>query len=613
MVLCSVEKRFAAVRPSGARNVNQKGVLGIRGSNRYRQLLRVDATYPPLKLNLEGALARVPGNYWLAALAGLLLALAFPKCDIAGLAWVAPGLLLVSAIPRYQGRTFRTGFVGGLVYRLASLYWILLIPTAWPLKGVVILGWIALAAYCALYQGAWVWLVWRVFPMEKRNSNEGFGASVGVIASVVWPIRMLWCLFAAALWVGLEMVQARFLTGFPWDPLGVSQYQMLPLIQIVSITGIYGISFLLVWISTALVCSCAILLKSERRRSWMTDLFLPMLLIASLFAFGMHRAMQTPNAPRHLRAALVQPSIPQTMIWDPTEEQTRFQQVLEWSRKALSEQPKAELLVWPEAAVPGLFLWNTNKYGGKSVFEWITDLAREQQIWIIMGADDAEPFPDGRVNYYNSSFLVSPQGEVLAKYRKRRLVIFGEYVPFSHWLPFVSKMVGSEGEFTPGKEPVAFAMPSLHVVTSVLICFEDIFPHLARDYAQSDTDFLLNLTNNGWFGESAAQWQHAASAIFRAVENNLPLVRCSNNGLTCWVDRNGRMNNVYFDDSKNVYRAGYKVVEVPLRAEGKYEPTFYRKHGDLFGWSCCAAAGLVWLRHEWRRRRARRGISGAPA
>lgn len=558
-----------------------------------------------MKLKLEDR-----SHYGLALLSGLLLALAFPKFEVAGLAWIAPGLMLASAAGLRRGGVFRIGFIAGLIYHMVALYWILLIPMGLPWKGIVVLGWILLSAYCALYQGAWVWLVWRIFPDRGTESSDGILGSLRMIGSVSSPARIVWGLFGGVAWVALEMIQARFITGFPWGLLGVSQYQMLPLIQVVSITGIYGISFLLVWVSMGLLCAGAILLSEPaRRRTWVADLFLPVVLIALLFAMGMHRILHTPAVPGEIRAALIQPSIPQTMIWDPNEQQTRFQQVLELSRKALAEQPKADLLVWPEAAVPGVFLWDTNTAGGKTVFEWITEFAREHQIWLVMGADDAEPFPDGRVNYYNSSFLVSPQGEVLSKYRKRRLVIFGEYVPFSRWIPFLSKMVQSEGEFTPGKEPVAFRMPSLKIVTSVLICFEDIFPHLVREYAQPDTDFLLNLTNNGWFGESASQWQHAASAMFRAVENNLPLVRCANNGLTCWVDRNGRMHNVYFPESKNIYQAGYKIVQIPVGSTGKYVPTFYRKHGDLFGWLCSAVAALGWLRFEWKKRSGRRSAS----
>ena len=178
-------------------------------------------------------------------------------------------------------------------------------------------------------------------------------------------------------------------------------------------------------------------------------------------------------------------------------------------------------------------------------------------------------------------------------YQKRRLVIFGEYVPLSRWLPFLKDFTGVQGEFTPGKRPVPFLLPDLKVKTSVLICFEDIFPHLTREYVEEDTDFLLNLTNNGWFGESAAQWQHAASAVFRAVENGLPLVRCANNGLTCWVDPQGRMNEVYFPGTKDIYGVGCKIIRVPVLAGQKRAPTLYRRYGDWFGWGCVGFSVLI--------------------
>jgi len=212
-----------------------------------------------------------------------------------------------------------------------------------------------------------------------------------------------------------------------------------------------------------------------------------------------------------------------------------------------------------------------------------------------VGADDAELRP-GRLDdpdYFNSSFLISPEGGVMAGYRKRKLVMFGEYVPLSRWLPFLKDFTGVHGDFTPGKGPVPFELADLRVETSVLICFEDIFPHVVRAYVESDTDFLLNLTNNGWFGESAAQWQHAAGAVFRAVENGLPLVRCSNNGLTCWVDARGRMHNVFFESSKDVYQAGTKIVHVPLLAGKQRSPTFYTRHGDLFGWGCVGLGAVA--------------------
>ena len=139
--------------------------------------------------------------------------------------------------------------------------------------------------------------------------------------------------------------------------------------------------------------------------------------------------------------------------------------------------------------------------------------------------------------------------------------------------------------------------------TSVLICFEDIFPHLAREAVEEDTDFLVNLTNNGWFGESAAQWQHATSALFRAVENGLPLLRCSNNGLTCWVDAQGRRRQIFRDGGGSVYGPGFMTAEIPLLAPGeKHPPTFYHQHGDWFGWACVAVAATTLVLRLWRRK-----------
>src|SRR5439155_15193835 len=137
------------------------------------------------------------------------------------------------------------------------------------------------------------------------------------------------------------------------------------------------------------------------------------------------------------------------------------------------------------------------------------------------------------------------------------------------------------GSFTRGERAVTFSMPDLHAKAAVLICFEDVFPHLTRSSVEEGTDFLLNLTNNGWFGKSAAQWQHAADAVFRAVENGLPLVRCTNNGLTCWIDAQGRLHEVYFPGSKDVYGPGFKLARIPLRVPGQERsPTIYNRVGD---------------------------------
>ena len=539
----------------------------------------------------------------LAIIGGLLSAAAFPKIGVAGFAWVAPGLILSSALGANGRRAFRLGYAAGLAYFLTSLYWLLNIPVA---KIFPSLAWAGLSAFLAVYMGCWVWLCWRLAPGQPMGSaasaeSPGFRDGCERLLAAHWGQRTLWALSCAALWVTWEMVQARLFTGFPWNLLGASQYRMLPLIQIASWTGIYGVSFLAVWFSVSGLSAVAYLFcLAQQSRRWIGgELALPFLVVMAIIYFGV-RVVVAPSTGPSLKLALVQPSIPQRWIWSPADSARRFEQLLALSEQALTNRP--QVLVWPEAAAPGFIRWQTN------IYQAVSNLVQRHQVWLVMGGDDAVPrndAPDAPMDAYNSSFLVSPQGALQAVYRKQRLVIFGEYLPLHRWLPFLEEWTGM-GSFTAGRAPVPFRIPELGVTMSVLICFEDIFPHHTRAYVEEDTDFLLNLTNNGWFGESAAQWQHAASAIFRAVENRVPLVRCANNGLTCLVDPFGRVSQVFFPGSNDIYGVGVKVVEVPLLGGHPRTPTFYRRFGDVFGWSCVLWSGLLvgetWLRAGRQRR-----------
>lgn len=529
---------------------------------------------------------------WPAALAaGLLWAAAFPQFGLAGLAFIAPGALLAAALGTDGRRAFRLGYAAGLAHYLAALHWLLHIPVH---KLAPFTGWIALAAFLALFPACWVWLCWRCFPvpLDRPAPGQAPGPALRRFAATSWPQRLAWTLACAALWVAWEMIQARIFTGFPWNLLGSSQYRQLPLIQITSVTGIYGVSFLAAWVSVCLLSSAALLAGGSRdARLWKSDLALPLLVGVSLLAWGVRAALRPLDTGTPVKLALIQPSIPQRWIWDEQESSRRFAQLLELSARALADKP--DVVVWPEAAVPRMARWDAD------LSQAITNFARRHGVWMVIGSDDAEPArrpaPGREYEVSNAAFLVSPEGRFLARYRKQRLVIFGEYIPFARWLPFLERWTGM-GSFTPGDGPVPFDLPGLRCRVAPLICFEDIFPHGVRQHVEEDTDFLLNLTNNGWFGESAAQWQHAAAAVFRAVENGLPLVRCANNGLTCWVDAQGRLHQVYFPGTTDVYGAGFKTVEVPRRAAGPRPATPYRRHGDVFGWTCVAWGAWVVLR-----------------
>ena len=546
-----------------------------------------------MKKLLENKFVR--SGHLLAIGAGLLLAAAFPgmaTLGIAGFAWIAPALMLAAAHGKTGGQAFRLGYVAGISFWLASLYWLLLIPVA----GFPILAWAALSAFVALYFGVWTWLF------------------AGKIGTGTWARRNLWALAGAATWVGLEMIRARFLGGFPWNLLGTSQFQLTPLIQIAAVAGVYGVSFLVVWVSLSLFSAGrAIFSRPDARFAWQPEIFLPLLVVASLFAFGslqMRTKPATAAAPAPLRLTLIQPSVPQALIWDSSGNSNRFQQLLALTEKALTN--KTDLLLWPEAALPEF---------DDASYAAITNLVRTHHVWMIFNADDAVWRPDARdkndYDVFNSAFLFNPDGQLLSVYHKQKLVIFGEYIPLVRWLPFVKWFTPIQGGYEAGDKPATFEIgwgdgwgetPSSpdsnekiirlggisphHAKISPLICFEDMFPHTARDSARDDTDFLVNLTNDGWFGAGAEQWQQCAAGIFRAVENGLPLVRSCNNGVTCWIDAHGRVRQIFKDATGTIYGPGWLTLELPLPVE-KPAPTFYNRHGDWFGWMCVAVTVLV--------------------
>lgn len=510
-------------------------------------------------------LKKLATTYGLAALAGIFISLGFAPANLHAAAWLGPGLMLFCAAGQPRRRQFALGFTAGFVFFLSSLYWLLFMPLTWlGIPFVPALGWVALSAYSALYFGAWVWFCWRCAPTEP------------------WK-RMAWAFFCAVAWTALEFMRGRFLGGFPWNFLGTSQYQILPVIQIASYTGVFGVSFLMVWFSVALAQSFLNLVKRPGARLW-AEMALPLLALAGTVAFGMSHLMERPAPGRALKVAMIQPNFQQTLIWDPEEDARRFEKVMQLSSNALTNKP--DLLVWPESAVPNLDPDQQHEVG---------QLLGRANAWLLFCEDSGELTRDGATNYFNACFLVSPGEGVAAIYHKRRLVIFGEYIPLVHWLPFLKWLAPIGPGFTPGDRIVPFDLtrPEAHV--SPLICFEDSFPEEAREHSATNTDLLINLTNDGWFGVGAEQWQQAASAVFRCVENGLPMLRCCNNGLTCQIDSQGRLT-VMRDENGSVYGRGTMVVNEPLQARTGRPLTFYNFYGDLFAW-CCGMASvgvLIW-------------------
>ena len=540
-------------------------------------------------------------RYPVAMLAGLAAALAHPTPGWAGLAWVAPALLWFGACGLRGAEGFRYGYVAGLVHFLVLLRWMRHIP--FPVGAYA--GWVALSAYCALFPALWIRLGIHLDGRGPGSDADrplaGWScwlSGARAYARQPWAPRASQLMTLALGWVALEYLRSHLLSGFPWAPLGVSQWRQLPLIQLASVTGVYGVSFVVCWSSLALGGAFLSMgLRPESRWSWTAEARLPLLVTLCVMGWGFwevmgYRRLERRSETRTVRLGLVQPSVPQTLQWDPDAQGRTFTKIEGLSRQALALQP--EVLIWPE----GTFGLSEANYG-----RMVALIGKDGPDWIL-GADDSVTREAGTGDRpstarYNAAFLRRGDGYMPPAYWKRRLVPFGEYVPLARWFPFLKWVTPIGDGFESGDRPWTFRLTGGATLAPV-ICFEDVFPHGIRDHVRPEVDFLLGITNDGWFSESAAQWQHTASAVFRAVENGVALVRVCNNGLTGWWDACGTPRDILGEASGNVYAAGILLASVPVGLPRVETP--YHRHGDVFAQASLALVGWRLLRSFQKRR-----------
>ena len=442
-------------------------------------------------------------RWLLAALSGALLALAFPGSgDQSWLAFAALVPLLVAVEGRGWRQAGALGFLSGLIFWLAAIPWVA--PTMihygdlpWPLAGVIFL---ALAGYLALYTTAFAALL-------ARTSPRSSAAYVTV---------------AASLWVALEFLRTYLFTGFPWNLLGYSQYRNLPLVQVAAVTGVYGVSFAVAAVNAGLA---GFVHPQHGRKDRLGGIGVAAAVVGLAVGSGWLLSPAREEKPA-IPVALVQGNIDQGVKWDPAYQET----TLEVYRRLTLAAARggAQLIVWPETAMP-FFLREDPSW------REVENLARVTGAHLLVGALDrslGEP--------RNSAFLIGPDGQVRGRYDKRHLVPFGEYVPLQPLLFFVNVIAGGAiGAFAPGAEATTFSTPAGRV--AVVICYEAIFPAEVREFFRGGADVLVNITNDAWFGRSAAPVQHLAMAAFRAVENRAYLVRAANSGISAVVAPDGRI------------------------------------------------------------------------
>lgn len=472
----------------------------------------------------------------------------FPTAGLYGLAWVALVPFLASLLELRPGRAFKAGFFMGLPYFFGTQYWIYhsIYHYGGASFAVAISTVLLLAAYESLYTAAFG----ALFSHSIRNT----------------PLPAL--LLAPLYWVFFEFIRSYAFTGFPWSSIGYTQHAFLPAIQFADITGVYGVSFLVVAVNGAI--ADFFIARSRRREKplanlWPTAVGLAALAVFALAVFGYGYFRLNQERPgREARVSVVQGSIEQNVKWDPGYQREVLDTYKALTAAAATGEP--ELIVWPESAVP--FYWEKDEFYTAEMRRFASGIETELLFGAVTVKDAYE--------LSNSAVLLGRHGETLHIYDKIHLVPFGEYVPLKSVLGlFVNRLVEGVGDYVPGR---SYEKAEASVGRfGAMVCYEIIFPGLVRKFYKRDGDLMVNITNDAWFGRTTGPYQHFAMGALRAVENRKPLVRAANTGISGFIDSNGKVLKTL-----PLFERGAITEEIKTDSTR----TFYSRYGDLFSYLC---------------------------
>jgi apolipoprotein N-acyltransferase len=508
----------------------------------------------------------------LVVASGLALGLAFPKFDYALLAWVAFVPLFYAIEGESLWRVCKWAWIQGFASYVVSLYWIP-IPLhdfADVRMSLAILPMLLLAAIVAIYTAVAIW------------AGEFVARRTRVPAVLSMPVA----------WAAVEWVRTYFPIGFPWNLLGYTAYRSLELIQFAEVTGVYGISALIMFFNAVVY---VVIIRRGNYRLQTVSLSALTGLMLALVGFGAWRIANLKNAPvaGTLRVAMVQGNIPQSLKWDPNFLPQSYKVYQDESAEAAKRG--VDLVVWPEAAAAFLFQPDDQypaELAGDAAYRIaLLTLAKNTGDPILFGAP-ALAREDGRLGFYNRAYLVSGHGVVESHYDKIELVPFGEYVP-AGWLfgGLVNRVVKGFGDLIPGSEQTLFTVKGARL--GILICYESIFADFTRREVKSGANVLVNITNDAWYGESSAPYQVLAMAAMRSVETKVPMVRVANTGISAIIEPSGNITA-----RTPLFKRGTEIRDVAWRPVR----TIYTIVGDLFS-EICFVLSLVGLIIAWRRPR----------
>ncbi len=492
----------------------------------------------------------------LGALFASAYALGMPGYDIPALpflCWLPFFPLALSA--QNSRRAALRGFLAGTAANLLLFYWIaytvaVLGRLGWPLGCLAAL---LVSVYLGAYFSAAGFLV---FLLGRRFGNAGLW---------VFPFA----------WIGLEFARSVLLSGFPWLLFGYSLAGSATLMQAADLAGVFGLGFLLAAANVVLYRAGEGFLRRKYRLAAAPAAVLAGIL-AFLFAYGSYRLAEreTPPSGGSLRVGVAQGGIDQSRKWNPAFQRRTLEIYGKLSREARTKG--AEVIVWPETAAPFFYGWESE------LSREVDRVASEGGGPMIFGAPWFSPSEGGK--YYNSVFLLNGRGVPEGRYDKRHLVPFGEYVPLKSLLFFVRKMTEGGEDFSAGEGPALFSVAGGKAAASV--CYEAVFPEIIRESVLSGAQWLVNVTNDAWFGDTVAPRQHLAMARMRAVEFRRPMVRAANSGISALIDSRGVATATL-----GLFLEGTLVGEIVPRSG----ETLYAKTGDIFAISCTIITFLILL------------------
>ena len=500
----------------------------------------------------------------------VLTVLAFPpfRFPEAAYAMLLPGVLWAYTRPGFR-------LYASTMLAAQAVAWTILL--SW-LHHVTWFGWLLLGPFIGVWVGVWYLAVWWMMPR---------------IVGRPIPPRLLAVLGLAGAWVVVEWSRSWLLGGFPWLPLSASQWERTSILQIAAYTGAGGVSFVLVMMNLGFAAYAHRLFReraagiNKRSQEFFLALFLLMVCVCVHFQESFNRRG---HVVPFMRVALVQPKIPQEVKWDPARAPGIMEVLTSTTLEAAAAQP--DVMIWPEAVTP------LAVRGDESAKAFVEALVRRAGRPLLLGSIAVEARGSAEESWFNGAFLATPaEGVAASYYAKRKLVPFGEYVPFRPLLGWLEKVVPVGGDFLPGDSatPILAPVRGEPVAFGPLICYEDTYPELARLSVLSGAGVLVVLTNNGWFGEGGAAEQHAAHSVLRAVETRRPVLRCGNAGWSGWIDEFGVVRTVLSDPERGIFFRGSRTIELSRDARWIDRTSFYVEHGNWF----VALAALLALAGWW--------------